>query len=188
MLPILEAKKRAVRRMPLEWQQFSERAKALMLQHGLHDWEFFYDNALRRLGACWYQRRAISMSRHFIAHNGFDSSIVSNTLLHEIAHALAFLHFGERGHGKCWKHFCQQLGIAPQVCVKHPTPRTATPRYELRHRDTQEVFRVYYRKPRLRGLSQRYICGRSDTLGKLVLVELNPKKPTQIPQKRPLIP
>jgi len=114
------------------------------------------------------------MSRHFIAHNGFASTLVRTTLLHEIAHALAFLHFGERGHGKCWKKFCQQLGIAPQVCVAHPTPHTAKPRYELRHRDTQEVFRVYYRKPRLRGLSSRYIRGRCDTLGKLVLVPLDP--------------
>lgn len=61
-------------------------AKALMRQHGLSDWEFTFDRAKTRAGACRPGRRQLSLSAPWTRIH--DDDQVRDTILHEIAHAM----------------------------------------------------------------------------------------------------
>jgi hypothetical protein len=76
-------------------QEAATASRQLMDRHGLTSWHFEFDNAKGRFGSCNYRTRTISVSRHLTELNTWDH--VANTVLHEIAHALA----GKRaGHGR----------------------------------------------------------------------------------------
>lgn len=84
-------------------------ALALLAQHGLTDWSFGFNRRRRTLGVCFYERRRIELSHHFVGGN--DEPAVRDTLLHEIAHALA----GQAaGHGPKWKTLARQIGATPE--------------------------------------------------------------------------
>jgi predicted SprT family Zn-dependent metalloprotease len=86
-------------------------ARRLMAAHGVGDWAFGFNRRKRSLGLCYYERRRIELSRHYIARN--DEASVRDTVLHEIAHALA----GRRaGHGPAWKALCVKIGATPLRC------------------------------------------------------------------------
>lgn len=149
---------------------------------GLTNWRFGWDRAVRRLGCCHYAKRRITLSRHFVARFLQEApQLICHTLLHEIAHALAYIHCKETGHGRFWKQYCAQLGIpnekarckCPDFAPQHrPTP---TYRYALCHAETGEVFRYYTRRPRLTPakLAHTYIVGRKqETYGRLCILPL----------------
>lgn len=87
-------------------------AKDLMQQHGLinnelgsPNWRFEFDRSVRRFGACHYNQRKITISAELTARN--VEARVRDTLLHEIAHALA----GHKaGHGLQWQNICRAIG------------------------------------------------------------------------------
>jgi len=86
-------------------------AESLMAEHGLRRkrWVFCFNRGKRTLGLCDYTRKRIVLSRYFVAHN--DEAAVRDTILHEIAHALA----GERaGHGPKWRDVCIRIGAKPE--------------------------------------------------------------------------
>ncbi len=100
----------------------------LMKQHGLRDWSFRFDHARRRFGSCRPSSRAITLSRPLTFLN--DDAQVRDTILHEIAHALA----PDDGHGELWKRMCRRIGADPKRCysdelVISPPRRTAP--YEI---------------------------------------------------------
>lgn len=152
-------------------------AKECLIAVGLTDWRFGWDRAIRRLGCCRYQRKLITLSQHFVAHFLQENpQQIIRTLLHEIAHALAYVHHKETGHGSIWKHYCTLLGIAGETArcrcsdfapQDRPSP---TYRYVLCHKVTGEIFRRYQRPPRRtpQQLAATYIIGRKkETLGQL---------------------
>ncbi len=97
----------------MDFQQAEQLARVLMHQHGVGDWAFGWNRRKRSLGLCRYQQRRIELSAHFVRENPEEP--VRDTLLHEIAHALA----GERaGHGPKWKAMCVRLGCKPERCDK----------------------------------------------------------------------
>jgi len=80
-------------------------AETLICTHLDASWTFAFDNAKRRAGACDYARQRITVSRYLAAR--YDDHTNRQTLLHEIAHALA----GARaGHGASWKRIARTLG------------------------------------------------------------------------------
>jgi predicted SprT family Zn-dependent metalloprotease len=86
-------------------------SRELMNRHGLISWHFKFDNARVRFGSCNYRTRTISISRHLTALNTWEN--VANTVLHEIAHALA----GKRaGHGRPWKFHADAIGCTAERC------------------------------------------------------------------------
>lgn len=85
-------------------------ARELMNEHGLTDWSLKMDMAKRRFGYCNYRRKTISLSVPLIQLNGEDE--VRDTVLHEIAHALA----PGKGHGFMWREKCREIGARPQRC------------------------------------------------------------------------
>lgn len=92
----------------------TELAQCLMREHQLQDWSFGFNRAKRQLGICLYGERRIELSVHFVRAN--DEAAVRDTILHEIAHALA----GPRaGHGRTWKAVCARIGAQPQRTDRH---------------------------------------------------------------------
>lgn len=85
-------------------------ARALMKQHGLHNWTFRFDHARRRFGSCQPGRKVITLSKPLTFLN--DEAQVRDTILHEIAHALT----PGDGHGARWKACCVRIGANPQRC------------------------------------------------------------------------
>jgi predicted SprT family Zn-dependent metalloprotease len=85
-------------------------ARSLMQQHALTEWSFGFDHARRRFGKCDYTHRRITLSRPLTFLNPIDE--VRDTLLHEIAHALAP---GDH-HGPRWRAMCRQIGARPVRC------------------------------------------------------------------------
>jgi predicted SprT family Zn-dependent metalloprotease len=76
-------------------------------------WHFAWNRRKRSLGLCRYREKRIELSLHFVLAN--DEAQVRETILHEIAHALA----GEKaGHGPAWKNMCGIVGCKPERCDK----------------------------------------------------------------------
>lgn len=81
-------------------------AKELMKEHGLDDWKFEYDRAVRRFGVCKRKKKVISLSKPLTKLN--DEIHVQDTILHEIAHALT-----KGGHNYQWRLKCREIGCEP---------------------------------------------------------------------------
>ncbi len=160
-------------------------ARACLKQLGLAGWTFHWDRAIRRMGCCWPARQHISLSRYYAAAclPGAPERL-ERTLLHELAHALAWQQQRQTGHGAAWKHWCAELGIAGERATSFvpdftPPHLQRAPRYVLCHDETGEIFRSYRRRPRrsARFLKRCYIPGRQEeTLGHLVLRELKERR------------
>ena len=85
-------------------------AEALLAEHLDPSWTFAFDNAKRRAGACDYTRQRITLSRYLAAR--YDDETNRQTILHEIAHALAG---AKAGHGAAWKRIARSLGYTGGV-------------------------------------------------------------------------
>lgn len=81
-------------------------ANALIALHlDPSQWSFGFDNAKKRAGLCDYTRGRISVSRYLAARWSDDD--VHQTLLHEVAHAMA----GQgAGHGPEWRRVARSIG------------------------------------------------------------------------------
>jgi predicted SprT family Zn-dependent metalloprotease len=88
-------------------------AVALMSHHGLKGWSFAWDDSTRRFGVCKYRTKTIGLSRRLVELNGVEE--VRNTILHEIAHALAPV---GAGHGNVWKRKALEVGARPERCYQ----------------------------------------------------------------------
>lgn len=90
-------------------------AVRLMAQHKLDGWAFGFNNNVRRAGVCRYPRAGgagrIELSRHFVENNTDDE--VRDTILHEIAHALAG---PDHGHDEVWRAKCREIGAKAERC------------------------------------------------------------------------
>ena len=141
-------------------------------QHGLSNWTGGLDNARRRFGMCNFSKKHISLSRPLCELN--DAAEVRDTVLHEIAHALAWERHGKNcGHDKRWKAICVEIGARPQACYDDGVVQPTAP-WALVHRETGEVFRTYLKRPS-RNWSAVWIRGRkADTHGKLEIRSNNP--------------
>lgn len=89
-------------------QEVAARAHALMDDNGLHDWSFRFSNARQRLGECRAKEKLIVLSRSHAA--GGAPEDVTDTILHEIAHAVAG---PDAAHGPAWKAIARRLGARP---------------------------------------------------------------------------
>lgn len=96
----------------MELKRASMIARDLMNFHGLkYSWEFDFDNAVRRFGACNRERKVISLSAPLTELN--DETHVINTILHEIAHALAP---DREWHGPNWRTIAKSIGCDGNRC------------------------------------------------------------------------
>jgi len=82
-----------------------------LAKHGLHGWTFALARTKRRLGVCRYRERRIEIAEYY-ARNSPEASVL-DTLLHEIAHAIAG---AAAKHGPRWKAVAIRLGATPKSC------------------------------------------------------------------------
>ena len=90
--------------------EVAEEARKLMDTHGLADWTFRFSAARHRLGECRERERVLLLSRKH-AVNGSHAE-VTDTILHEIAHALAG---AKARHGPAWKEVARRIGATPKA-------------------------------------------------------------------------
>lgn len=86
-------------------------AEALIQEHGLDGWSFQFDGAQKRAGACAFNTKVISLSR-FYCIKASDAQ-VRDTVLHEIAHALAG---PKHNHDTTWKRIARSIGCTADRC------------------------------------------------------------------------
>lgn len=99
-----------------------EWAEALIALHLDDSWSFGFDNATRRAGLCDFTRRRISVSRYLSAR--YDDDENHQTLLHEVAHALA----GQQaGHGPAWRRVAREIGYVGGVTHRGETATELAP-------------------------------------------------------------
>ena len=96
--------------------------RQLLDQHGLDEWDFRFDRAKRRAGLCRFDDRVISLSRYLTQLH--DAEQVRDTVLHEIAHALAG---PEAGHGPTWQAKARQVGARPRRTLPAEVPLPEAP-------------------------------------------------------------
>lgn len=124
---------------------FGERA---MVQHGLGEWSFKFDNSLSRAGCCNYTTKTISISKNLVGK--WDMASVEDTILHEVAHAIVG---HKHGHDKVWVEKALEIGSTAQI---YHDMEFSTPKYyfECKCGKTRQCrYRLGVR------LLQKKICG-----------------------------
>ena len=132
-------------------------------------WRFVWDKSIRRYGQCRYNKKEIGISKKLTQINEISES--EDTVLHELAHALV-----GRGHGHnaVWKKMCVKVGAKPERCYKEEDNggkvKSLKPKYILVNKDTGEGHCRYWRKPKIKDWSDRWVRGKkAETYGKLEL-------------------
>ena len=90
----------------------------LMTEHGLiaSGWLFNWNNRKRAFGVCNHTKKQILLSQALTPSLKVEA--VTNTILHEIAHALV----GKgHGHDNVWRRKAIEIGCNGQRCSNHPT-------------------------------------------------------------------
>lgn len=126
-------------------------ALELISQHGLSDWGFRFNKHRRTLGICKTREKRIELSSYYVQNNSQEH--VTDTILHEIAHALVG---PEHGHNEVWKAKCQDLGCQPKSCAKDAQMPPGS--WQARCAGCLSVFHRHVRPKVLSGLYCR-LCG-----------------------------
>jgi predicted SprT family Zn-dependent metalloprotease len=94
-------------------------AKNKIKDHGLYErgWRVCIDRAKTRTAMCNYSKKTISISKYYLWGTCTSNERFLNTVLHEIAHALAGF---EAGHGPKWKDIARSIGCDGERCYDGP--------------------------------------------------------------------
>lgn len=92
-------------------QSVTRQAERLISLHGLKRWSFQFDDALKRAGSCSFATKVITLSRLYCLKA--SNADVRDTILHEIAHALAG---PDHHHDKVWREKARAIGCTAERC------------------------------------------------------------------------
>ncbi|MBA4191016.1 MAG: hypothetical protein C0467_23775 [Planctomycetaceae bacterium] len=109
------ARSRELRVGAMDLVKLREAAAEQLARHNLAGWTFHLADTKRRLGVCKHRSKRIEISEYYAIHNTDEA--VWDTLLHEVAHAIAG---PEAGHGPVWKAVAVRLGATPRACDNSP--------------------------------------------------------------------
>lgn len=143
--------------LKMDIHDVTDMAQALMKDHGLFEkgWTFKIDRAKARCGCCMFGPNVISISKFYIQGRRVTSRDVRNTVLHEIAHALAG---PDAGHGPEWKAIAQEIGCdGTRLNMKW----TGEPR---RYVISCACGRIYRTRHRLHGYYKNHTCKKCDSI------------------------
>lgn len=94
-------------------------ANEMLALYSLDDWTFTFNRRKTEMGLCFYGPKRIELSFHFAERNSAEA--IRQTLLHEIAHALAG---PGHGHDAVWKQKCLEIGAKPErLCFDADMPQ-----------------------------------------------------------------
>lgn len=108
-------------------------------------YKFKWDNAKRRFGRANYGKKFVGLSRPICQLNIDDDDSIKDTILHEIAHVLAYELYGHRGHGTTWKRCCVEIGAKPERCFNMSEVETPKPKYKAECSGCGKVYRRHRR-------------------------------------------
>jgi predicted SprT family Zn-dependent metalloprotease len=151
-------------------------AREKITQHGLTGVRFSINKRLKNTLGRYMEihggfNRAIELSYDFVVNN--DEAAVLDTILHEIAHAIAGV---KADHGPAWKAVCRQIGCRPEQYAsnKHVTIKYKWQLAYIRKGEyTTHVERFNVYRHNRTDVSNRMMTGRRETLGNLHWLEAN---------------
>src|SRR3954469_19430528 len=130
-------------RAGMDLKQLETIAVEELRQHGLRGWTFGLARTRRRLGACKYKAKRIEIAEYY-ARNSPPETVL-DTLLHEIAHALA----GPAArHGPAWKAIAVRLGATPRACETSHQAVTEPGDWQASCPACEKTFHLYRRPKR----------------------------------------
>lgn len=147
-------------------EQAETMAKSLIAEH-LQGWTFTWNNRKRAFGLCRYDDKTIQLSRVLTEVETEDAT--RQTVLHEIAHALAG---PQAKHGPIWKAQARRLGVRQPRASREATGETNR-HYKYLLMCEGKVLKGYYRHPGqtfVKSLEHRQLRGAPETLGKIKVV------------------
>lgn len=133
-------------------------------------WKVKINNRLTRaLGRCCYTTKTIELQGRYVKDNTVAQ--VTDTILHEIAHALAG---HSAGHGSEWKMWAVRVGAKPESTADSATINCKR-KYQLAFVKSVNGFREYERfdhfTDRRMSLAGKFLKDRPETLNQLVWLE-----------------
>lgn len=153
-----------------EVREFAKEAMARFPE--LKEWRFGWMGrvSVRVFGRCIYAPKEIILNPDYVRQA--PKELVENTVLHEIAHALAYERTGEsQGHNAYWKAVCVEIGARPERTNRWDGLENKHIRFKLVHSETGKVYASYLRKPKRRDWPRCHVKGKKEeTLGKLKLI------------------
>lgn len=88
------------------------------IRFNISNWKFKWNKrSTNTLGQAFLYNKVIELSLKFVIANFDKPRVIRDIILHEIAHALAFIHKGETGHGKDWVYYCNITGAKPNRLI-----------------------------------------------------------------------
>lgn len=143
----------------------------LVAKH-IPEYSFKWNRRKKTYGLCSYRTKTIQLST-FLTKSCPEEQ-VRDTILHEIAHAIAGY---EAGHGPKWKAVARQIGAAPKArgpALTKEVVEEMCPTWVMFDPTRNVVVKHYFRKPGKRtfaNLHNWFVRGRrEETIGKLQLI------------------
>jgi len=96
-------------------QDVRNEAISLMREHGINDWTFKWNKKVGIFGFCDCTMKEISLSRPMTEHET-NGDRITNTILHEIAHALDCNDRGMTNHDGNWERIAKSIGCSGSEC------------------------------------------------------------------------
>jgi len=110
-------------------------------------------------GTCHYKEQVIELHKLFL--DNADDSTITNTIKHEIAHALGWVRHKNTGHNATFYRICESIGAEPRRLSRFTNPY----KYLVRCTQCGKVFkRGHHRRVNL----DNYCC--NDCKGNLELI------------------
>ncbi len=134
----------------------------------LAEWQVVFDNSKRRAGLCKMTEKRVSFSRNHIETNSLG--VLRDTILHEFAHAIAYVEHRDIGHGVLWKSVAKKIGATPKAKGTYELP---TAPWLLVHNCpvTAVIKPVAKRFRRNRKIKNYFLIGKPETMGELFYVK-----------------
>lgn len=156
-------------------------AELKLTQHGLYNngWRFeFYNKRAGTLGLCNLANKVIRVNKHYVVH-GINASIVKDTVLHEIAHALRGIGKGDRrgrgAHDALWRRYAVMVGANPRATASSLdgyVPPAGSFNWVVAYVDHKnDVHHQCSTVKFLNDIQERFLKGRRDTKGRLWMVK-----------------
>jgi predicted SprT family Zn-dependent metalloprotease len=128
---------------PMNLNEARVLATALIEKHGLTDWQFKFDTALSRFGCCKFRSKTITLSAKLTELN--VEAKVTDTILHEIAHALVGV---GHGHDSVWKRKALEIGCNGERCYNPQEVSTPDGKYSAVCPKCKHVHKKFRKKTR----------------------------------------
>lgn len=130
-------------------ESLEQRIKNLIQEYLGDTWHFKWSRAIREYGSCSHTCKIIHISKPLAELN--DWTETKDTVLHEIAHALAG---SGHGHDDTWKNICKEIGATPERCYGDSVERPPAKYVAI----CPKCQKIYLRNRMPRG--RRYSCSK----------------------------